>query len=118
MICAIRIRGMIGLTKEKSESLHRLRLRRKYSCIVLDNPSKEQIGMIKSLRNEIAFGEISEDTYNKLVETRGEKDSEGKRKPFFRLHPPRGGAKTKVHFPKGILGDNKEKINDLVLRML
>jgi len=41
-------------------------------------------------------------------------------KPFFRLHPPRGGIDTKVHFPirKGVLGDNKEKINDLVRRML
>jgi len=26
--------------------------------------------------------------------------------------------KTKLHFPKGVLGDNKEKINDLILRML
>ncbi|KKL95423.1 hypothetical protein LCGC14_1854700, partial [marine sediment metagenome] len=39
-------------------------------------------------------------------------------KPFFRLHPPRKGIKSKLHFPKGVLGDNKEKINDLVLRML
>ena len=39
-------------------------------------------------------------------------------KPFFRLHPPRGGIKSKIHFPKGVLGNNKEKINDLVERML
>ena len=38
-------------------------------------------------------------------------------KPFFRLHPPRGGINTKYHFPKGVLGENKE-INKLILRML
>ena len=41
-------------------------------------------------------------------------------KPFFRLHSPRGGINSKAHFPvrKGVLGDNKEKINELVKRML
>ena len=39
-------------------------------------------------------------------------------KPFFRLHPPRGGIKSREHFPKGVLGNNKEKINDLIKRML
>ena len=39
-------------------------------------------------------------------------------KPFFRLHPPRGGINAKIHFPKGVLGNNKEKINDLIKRML
>jgi large subunit ribosomal protein L30 len=39
-------------------------------------------------------------------------------KPFFRLHPPRGGINSKEKFPKGSLGDNQEKINELVRRML
>ena len=39
-------------------------------------------------------------------------------KPFFRLHPPRGGINSKKHFPKGVLGNNKEQINDLIMRML
>ena len=39
-------------------------------------------------------------------------------KPFFRLHPPRKGIKSKVQFPKGVLGNHKEKINELVERML
>ena len=31
-------------------------------------------------------------------------------KPFFRLHPPRGGIESKKHFGvgKGVLGDNKK----------
>ena len=40
-------------------------------------------------------------------------------KPFFRLHPPRGGIESKKHsgVGKGVLGENK-KINDLIRRML
>ncbi|MCK5149983.1 uL30 family ribosomal protein [Candidatus Pacearchaeota archaeon] len=119
MICLIRIKGQVGLKKKVEETLYRLRLRRKYACVVLD-PTKEQLGMIKSVRNFIAFGEISEETYKKLVEARGKKDAEGKLKPFFRLHPPRKGIESKKHFGvgKGVLGDNKEKINELVERML
>ncbi len=113
MIAAIRIRGQVGLRKEVKETLHRLRIRRKYSCIVIEKPNESQLGMIKSVRDFVAFGEINEETYKKLVEKRA-----GKIKNFFRLHPPRKGIKSKLHFPKGVLGDNKEKINDLILRML
>ncbi len=117
MIAAIRIRGQVGLRKDVKETLYRLRLRRKYACVVFQNPTEAQLGMIKSMRNFISYGEISEDMYKKLVEKRAKKDKEGNMKPFFRLHPPRGGAKTKLHYPKGILGENKD-IEKLLERML
>jgi len=118
MICVIRIHGQVKLRKPIVETLYRLRLRRKYSCIVIHKPSKEQLGMIKKVRDFVAFGEINDETYKKLVKARGKKDKNGKLKPFFRLHPARGGIKTKLHFPKGVLGNNKNKINELILRML
>ncbi len=100
------------------DTLHRMRLRRKYSCVVIP-ATKENVGMINKIKDFVAYGEISADAFEKLKNKRGEKDPSGKGlKPFFRLHPPRGGANTKVHFPKGILGNNKEKINDLLERML
>ena len=120
------------------ESLSRLRMRRKYACVVL-NPNKEQEGMIKKVKNLVAFGEINKETLEKLIEKRGhpidkkkkidfkkvaDELEKGKKsvdlnlKPFFRLHPPRGGINSKVHFPRGVLGNNGKKINDLVLRML
>ncbi len=138
MICAIRIHGRVNLKKEIDGTLNRLRLRKKYSCIVL-NPTKEQFGMIKKVRDFVAFGNIRKETLEKLIEKRGQllnkkkkidakKTSDelekGKKyealnlKPFFRLHPPRKGIKSKLHFPRGVLGDNKEKINDLIERML
>ncbi len=112
MICVIRIKGMVGLDKGVNETLNRLRLKKKYSCVILE-PTKENLGMIKKVENQIAFGEISDEMYKKLVEKRKTKINN-----FFRLHPPRGGIKSKVHFPKGVLGNHKEKINELVERML
>jgi large subunit ribosomal protein L30 len=117
-IVIVRISGRVGLRKEVNSTLDRLRLRKKYVCVVLENPSKEQEGMIKFVKEFVAFGEISEEVYKKLVEARGKKDKEGKLKPFFRLHPPRKGINSKLHFPKGVLGNNKDKINDLIIRML
>ena len=120
MIIAIRIRGDVGLKKAVRETLNRLRLRRKYACIVLDKPTKEQVGMIEKMRNFVAFGEIDEAMYKKLVEVRGQKDKDGNLKPFFRLHPPRGGIESKKHFGvgKGVLGNHGDKIKELLERML
>lgn len=117
MIAVIRIRGQVGLKKDIAETLSRLRLRRKYACVVIDKPNEAQMGMINSVRNCVSFGEISKELYKKIVDSRGKKDTEGNLKPFFRLHPPRGGAHTKLHYPKGILGENKE-IEKLIGRML
>lgn len=113
MKVVIRITGNVGLRKEIVETLNRLRLKRKYSCIVFDKPTKEQLGMINKVRDFVAFGDIKEVTYKKLIEKR-----KTKIKNFFRLHPPRGGIKAKLHFPKGVLGNHKEKINELIERML
>ncbi|NCN52011.1 hypothetical protein GW931_03290 [archaeon] len=115
MMCIIRIKGQVGINKDVKETLFRLRLRRKYSCITLET-TKENMGMLKKVRSFVSYGEISKETYEELLKKRGKK-VQGKLKPFFRLHPPRGGAETKVHYPKGILGENKE-MDKLVGRML
>jgi len=113
MIAIIRITGDVNLSGDIRETFNRLKLRRKYGCIVL-NPNKEQEGMINKVKDLIAFGEINDETFKKLKEKRGTKTNPN----FFRLHPPRGGIKTKFHFPKGVLGNHREKINELIERML
>ena len=116
-IAVVRISGQVGLKSEIVETLYRLRLRRKYVCVLVE-PTKENMGMVKKLRDFVAFGEINEETQKELIKKRGKKDKDGNLKPFFRLSPPRKGIKSKFHFPKGVLGNNKEKINDLIMRML
>lgn len=111
MIAVIRIAGKTGLRKDIDETLYRLKLKKKYLCIVIEG-TNEQLGMIKKVKDFVAYGNINEETYKKLIEKRGQKE-----KNFFRLHPPRGGINSKLPFPKGVLGNNKE-INKLIERML
>lgn len=122
MIAVIRISGQIGLKKEIAETLNRLRLKTKYSCVLIDENKKELIGMVKKVRDFVAYGKIDEETQKELISKRGKKDlkESGRVKPYFRLHPPRGGIESKRHFGvgKGVLGNNKNKINELIRRML
>ena len=133
-IAIIRITGQVGLDADIKETLFRMRLRNKYNCIII-NDDQENKKILQKIRNFTAYGKISEDTLKKLVEARAEPIG-GKKidadkvvkeiksgkissiKPYFRLHPPRGEIKSKLHFPKGILGDNGDKINKLIERML
>lgn len=113
MIAIIRITGQIGLSDDVNETFKRLNLKKKYTCIVIEKPNEVQEGMIKKVKDFIAYGEISKETYDKLVEKRGQKE-----KNVFRLHPARGGINTKKTFPKGVLGNHKQEINKLIERML
>jgi large subunit ribosomal protein L30 len=145
MILVIRISGLVEIPEKVNEALFRLRLRRKYTSVLL-LPTKENLALLKKLRNTIAYGVIDAKNLEHLIAKRGQPIDKKKKisaesianeilsmekkgkldlkslglKPFFRLHPPIGGIDTKVHFPirKGVLGDNGEKINDLVRRML
>jgi ribosomal protein L30/L7E len=117
MIAIIRIKGQVKVRTDVIETLNRMGLKKKYSCIIFDKPKAEDLGMLEKVRNFVAYGEINSETYKKLVEARGKFS---KSKTHFRLHPPRKGIESKKPFGvgKGVLGDNKEKINDLILRML
>lgn len=139
MILAIRISGQVEIPEKVSETLRRLRIHRKYSAVLVQ-PTTQNIKLLKHLRDYIAFGDITPETLKLLIEKRAVPIDKSKKvnaesviaelekkplsktsiKPFFRLHPPIGGLNTKDHFPvkRGVLGDNKEKINDLVRRML
>lgn len=120
-IVAIRIRGLTGVNYNIKETLQRLNLTRKNSCVLLKN-TPDMIGMIKHAKDYITWGIIDEETKKELIEKRGEKDSEGNLKKVFRLSPPIGGFErkgTKQAFAiNGALGDRKDKINDLIKKMI
>ncbi len=116
MIAVIRIHGRVKLRKDIVETLNRLNMKRKFSCVLIDEKDSIRMGMLKKVSNFVAFGEISEDLLKKLKSERGE---EGKQE--FRLHPPRGGfkksSKLSAASGKGILGKHKD-IGKLLERML
>tara|TARA_B100001971_G_C18240508_1_gene570502 strand:- start:683 stop:1180 length:498 start_codon:yes stop_codon:yes gene_type:complete len=138
----IRISGLVKVNRDIEEALDRLKLRRKYAAVLINSNDKNIKGMLDKVKFFVAYGEIDKPTLIKLLKSRaksikGEKvevkiDAEkvaeeiisGKDlrdlglKPFFRLHPPRKGIKSKIQYPKGVLGNNKKDINKLVERML
>jgi len=117
MIAVIRIKGDVGLRQSVRETLQRLNLKKKYSCIVIEKPKAEELGMIEKVKDFVAFGELSSEMHKKLIEARGKYS---RSKVHFRLHPPRKGIESKKHFGvgKGVLGNHGEEINKLVERML
>lgn len=142
LVAVVRISGMVKVREDVAETLDRLRLRRKYACVVVNENDKNIAGMLKRVKHYIAYGEIDSKTLEKLIKTRaeneegrkkkievnagdvakglmeGKKLSEFKLKGFFRLHPPIGGIDSKLQYPKGVLGNNKKDINKLIERML
>lgn len=140
-IAVIRIRGLINLRGDINDTLDMLRLYRKNYCVVLPN-IPAIIGMVKKAKDYITWGEIDDETYKLLVEKKGEEykgreaDSKNKinykgryfvsdnkkYKKYFRLSPPRGGFEKKgikTPFSKGgVLGNRKEKIKELIMKMI
>ena len=136
-IVIIRIKGLVKVNRKIKDTLDMLRLRKKNVCVIVDD-KKEIMGMIKKAENYLVYGEINKETLKQLIEKRAQPKKkinendidnflQGKKKlqdlgikPFFRLHPPRGGFKksTKKLRPNGILGNQGKEINKLIKKML
>ena len=143
LLAVVRISGLVKVREEIENTLGRMRLRKKYTYVLMDASDKNMIGMLKKVRYYVAYGEIDEPTLILLIKNRARvnKNNKGHEKvkideemakelmkgkelkelglkPFFRLHPPRKGIDSKSQYPKGVLGDNKKDINKLVGRMI
>lgn len=120
-LAVIQIRGTINAKKEIRDTLKFLNLQRKHACaIVSDTPN--YAGMLNKVKDYVTFGEISEDVEKKIISKRGIKNSDGKLKPFFRLHPPKGGFERKgikkTFKEGGVLGNRGKEMSKLIERML
>lgn len=149
-LAVILIRGIIGTSPDVKKTLELLRLKKKHSCVVLDDNAISR-GMVQRVKDYVTYGTIDEETFMKIVEKRAEISSSAKAaelkvdlnkvakeyfsgklamkdldakglKPFFRLHPPVKGYERKgikMPFAKGgVLGDRKDSMKDLILRMI
>ena len=138
-IAVVLVRGMVKLSQPIKDTLKMLNLDRKNHCVVIAN-NPVNLGMIKKVKDYVTWGEINDETFNELVDKRGVEfntrlndtkkkytyktlEINGKKyRPFFALNPPRKGfgrKGIKLSFTVGgALGDRKEKINDLIKRML
>ena len=139
-LAAIRLRGIIGIGNSVKSTLSMLRLYKANNCIVVENAAG-YLGMLKKAKDYITWGEIEDETFNLLIEKRGEEFKgretdckqklkyndffafEGKKiKKYFRLNAPRKGLGRKgiKHSFKegGALGYRGKAINELIKRMI
>ena len=136
-LAIIRLRGRTGISSAVESTLKHLNLNRINNCVVL-NESPQILGMIRKAKDYITWGHINSETLKALASKRGkplEQEEAGglsKQKvvsvdgksyeSLFRLSPAVGGLGSrgiKATFGKsGALGERKEKINDLIKKML
>lgn len=138
-LAVILVRGLVKTQQETQRTLQLLNLRRKNTCVLIENNVVHQ-GMANKVKDYITWGEISEEVVQELVSKRGmiykgrstdakEKyeyktlNINGKKyKKYFRLNPPQKGFGRKgIKMPfkaGGALGYRGEKINDLIRRMI
>ena len=122
-MAVVRIRGDKGVNSEILRTLKMLGLERPNYCVILPAvPS--MTGMVRRARNYVTWGDVDAETKGMLIEKRGKRAaSSGKNKrQIFRLNPPKKGfgrKGIKKDFTiGGTLGDRREKINDLIKRMI
>jgi len=141
MFAVVRIKGSVSVAREIKDTLDMLRLKRVNHCVLL--PENETFkGMIQKGKDCITWGEITQDSLEKLIFKRGCLDGkpidkqkaeelakkifssdkgikDSGLKPVFRLSPPsKGYIAVRRFFPKGSLGYRGDKINELLKRML
>jgi len=142
MYAVIRIRGSVNISPRIEKALQIMNLRR-VSNLSLWPETPHSLAMIKKVKDYVAFGKINDDVLEKLVLKRakplvpeekvdlkkvagelkkGKTPRQTGIKNLFKMSPPLGGYErkgVKVPFNQGgALGDRKEKINELIEKMI
>ena len=147
----LRIRGMINIPHWAEKTMQLLNLDKKYRATIVseDEPT---LGMLKKIKNYVAWYKADKDLIKELLAKRAMKSSSNRLdddainalgfdsidklaealasnsiklssldiKPWFGLHPPRGGFKRstkRMYAQKGVTGENPE-LPELIRRML
>ncbi len=69
-IAVIRLKGLADTSPEVERTLDILRLRRRYACVVIDE-RPAYLGMLKTIKDWITWGEVDADTLTELLRKRG-----------------------------------------------
>ncbi|MFH1649367.1 MAG: uL30 family ribosomal protein [Candidatus Woesearchaeota archaeon] len=115
MIAALLVRGPINIEVGIKRTLHLLRLRRKHTLVVLSD-TPEVRGMLQIVKDYITYGEISQETKDALDKSKFKKEN------YYGMPPPRKGFERKgikkPYSSGGALGNRRDKMNELIGRML
>lgn len=69
-IAVIRLRGLADTSPDVERTLDLLRLRRRYTCVVIDE-RPAYLGMLRMVKDWVTWGEIDADTLAELLRKRG-----------------------------------------------
>jgi large subunit ribosomal protein L30 len=135
LYAAVMLRGTVKITRKIVDTLEKLRLTDPNSCAVVPADATHA-GMLKKVAEFVTWGEVSEETLEKLLEKRGRLDAKEAKslskkalkegsfsktgfRPVFRLAPPGGGLKSaRLTYPMGDTGYRGKEINRLLERMI
>jgi len=106
-IAIVKLRSDHGQTEPLQRTLRMMGLKTTNHCIIVEDTSAVK-GMIAKVLQYVTFGPVTDDIAKQVL------DKKGALKP-----PKKGYGHIKLPFTKkGGYGDRKEKINDLLKRML
>lgn len=142
MYAVIRIRGTVNVSPSIKTGLEHMNLRRANNLSLWAEDSKSE-GMIKKVKDYVAYGKVSDDVLKELIALKAVPVEAGKKidakkaveelkkgkslkalgiKNIFTMSPPRGGFDRKgIKVPYklgGALGNRKEEINELIKKMM
>lgn len=115
MIAAVRIRGDLDVAEKVSRTLHDLKLRKRNQCVLYEDTDAIK-GMLNRAKDYIAYGEVDDETVEKLSERKGSTVEAG---DVVSLPPPSKGFKDtrKQHGQGGSLGERGD-MDQLIQRMV
>jgi len=119
-LAIILVRGLMGMKRDMRLTTELLKIFKKNTCAVVDD-NKVMRGMANKIKDFATYGELDDKTHKLLLEKRA-KTKKGEITNVFHLNPPRKGfERNGIKQPftnKGALGYRKDKINDLIQRMI
>lgn len=115
MIAAVRIRSDTDARKKVSDTLENLSLDTNNKVVVYEDTDSIR-GMLNVVKDYIAYGEIEEETLEKLEDRKGEEIESG---GTVKLSPPTKGYKnTKKNYGQGGSLGERPEIDSLITRMV
>lgn len=70
MFAVVQVRGTVKTRREIKDTLKMLRLHHINHCVLIPN-TPEFLGMVRKVKDFVAYGEIDEGTLSSILETRG-----------------------------------------------
>lgn len=115
MIAAVRVRGDIDASQNVSRTLHDLKLRKKNQCVLLEERDA-MMGMLAKAKDYIAYGDIDDETLEKLEERKGDDVGVG---DVIDLAPPTKGFRdTRKQVGQGGSLGKRGDMDKMIARMV